>query len=381
MNTGSDSPTSEKLVYQARRSGAAIFNSCFSLVLAGVFAVGFLVLSGWAQNIMTYSLPGLSSQADTTTAQVVRILGLGSLVLAGFLLIFGILQLITALGSRVTLTDQRVTGKTGTNLLRRFNIPLENIAWVEYPNRILAKGPVTIHTRDGRETTLRNMAKAETFLGYLENAYPEGNRPTIRRETKWGQAFLLIIGLALIGFAIYFLLNDRQPAVEQPGSAANQQAVAVVETAIPLPTDQPTLEPTATKRPTTTPKPKPVEVDFASLGSYPVGTQVILVGRLGAMSNAFCDGETCSVVLKNIENTEDYISIFINLPPEGATPAPNQMKGLFEGFQQSDIRVRTDDGSYALIKYRIRVHGRICETTDGSPCITDITKIELVQAQ
>jgi hypothetical protein len=53
----------------------------------------------------------------------------------------------------------------------------------------------------------------------------------------------------------------------------------------------------------------------------------------------------------------------------------------YEGFQQSDIRVRTDDGGYALIKYRIRVHGRVCKTTDSSPCITDITRIELVQAQ
>jgi len=57
------------------------------------------------------------------------------------------------------------------------------------------------------------------------------------------------------------------------------------------------------------------------------------------------------------------------------------MEALFEGFQQSDIRVRMADGTYALVKYRIRVQGRICETTDGDPCITDITKIELVQAQ
>ena len=56
------------------------------------------------------------------------------------------------------------------------------------------------------------------------------------------------------------------------------------------------------------------------------------------------------------------------------------MKTLFEGFQKSDILVRTENGVYATIGYRVRLHGRVCHTTEGNACVSDITRIEIVPA-
>jgi len=81
-------------------------------------------------------------------------------------------------------------------------------------------------------------------------------------------------------------------------------------------------------------------------------------------------------LLKNPANPSQDITIFVKVGD-----LPNQMKALFEGYTKSDIQVRLDDGTYAVISYRIRVTGRICETTSGNPCISSIEKIELFQVQ
>jgi hypothetical protein len=55
------------------------------------------------------------------------------------------------------------------------------------------------------------------------------------------------------------------------------------------------------------------------------------------------------------------------------------MKALPDNYQKWDIRVRLNDGTYAFIGQRITVTGRICSTTDGDQCISDIFQIDLAQ--
>jgi hypothetical protein len=63
----------------------------------------------------------------------------------------------------------------------------------------------------------------------------------------------------------------------------------------------------------------------------------------------------------------------------GVEPVPNQMKALPNPYQKWDIRVRLNDGTYAFIGQRVTVTGRICSTTDGDTCISDIFNIELAK--
>jgi hypothetical protein len=55
------------------------------------------------------------------------------------------------------------------------------------------------------------------------------------------------------------------------------------------------------------------------------------------------------------------------------------MKPLPSSYRKSDIQVRTADGTYAAVGFRLRVTGEICRTTNDEICLTDISKIELVQ--
>jgi uncharacterized RDD family membrane protein YckC len=151
------------------------------------------------------------------------------------------------------------------------------------------------------------------------------------------------------------------PATSQPSSA-------------PIPTR--TLPPTPTERPLPTPTPMPVEVTFDTIGNYPIGSPVILVGRLVLMSKIRCRDNKCGLLLENPANTSQTITIFITAGDE-----PNQLKPVPETYTKGDIRVRLDDGSYALVGYRIRVTGSVCSTTSDEPCISDITKVELYQVK
>jgi len=188
--------------------------------------------------------------------------------------------------------------------------------------------------------------------------------------------FLLIMFTFL--FAIFSGMLFSPGGFKLPGgSSSSSQLAAAVATSTPWPsaTSRPTAtpRPTATSRPTATPR--PIEITFDNIGDYEVGTKVILVGRLAMFSSTICDDD-CGLLLENPANPSQKITIFVRVGD-----LPNQMKALFEGYTKSDIQVRLDDGTYAVVGYRIRVTGRICETTSGNPCISSIEKIELFQVQ
>jgi len=190
----------------------------------------------------------------------------------------------------------------------------------------------------------------------------------------WRLLAVIFISLALIGFlfALLFGVLGSSGGVNLP-DRSNQvvatEMVMVTNTALPSATPRPT----ATPRPSATPM--PVEVNFDSIGDHEVGSKVILVGRLAMFSSTYCDDE-CGLRLENPANTTQDVTIFVRVGDE-----PNQMKALFEGYTRSDIQVRLDDGTYAVVGYRVRVTGRVCETTSGEPCISSIEKVELFQVQ
>jgi hypothetical protein len=146
-------------------------------------------------------------------------------------------------------------------------------------------------------------------------------------------------------------------------------------TRTPFPTQTPTS--TITPRPTLTPTPAPVEVTFDSIGQYPVERLVILVGKIVNLGSTHCDKLTCGLLLRNPSNSSQTIPIFVNIPYGENTPAPSEMKPLHDNFSTYDIRLRTMDGEYVFVGQTIRITGRVCETTDGDVCISDIFRIEL----
>lgn len=87
----------------------------------------------------------------------------------------------------------------------------------------------------------------------------------------------------------------------------------------------------------------PMEINFDTIGSYPVRSQVILVGRLSMMSSTYCN-HTCGLLLENPADTTQKITIFVNVGD-----GPNQMKPLPDPYTKADIQVRLDDGTYAVI--------------------------------
>ena len=173
-----------------------------------------------------------------------------------------------------------------------------------------------------------------------------------------------LVGLCLLGF-LY----------------ARPKISALLATSTPRPTNTPSPLPTKTAtrtpRPSPTSTPLPVEVTFATIGDYPTGTRVSMTGVLVLFGKTSCRLE-CGLLLGEYANSTDAITIFVRVAQAGVEPAPNQMKALPENYGKWDIQVRLDDGNYALIGQRIKVTGRITETTSGNPAISDIMKIELV---
>jgi Bacterial PH domain len=369
----------EKLIYQPPRNWSSVMGAIFGLFFAVLLGAVWLVLSIWKFNIinLSHEIPGFAPYQNASQVQGIEIIRLGSLILGGLILISSLITLAMAIFTWATVTDHRIMGRTGRYLFRRFDIPFEKVAWINFPRGLFGKGSLTIYTKDGKTTTLWNLAKPEVFLGYIESQYTAETRPLVKRHSFAGlQTVGLILALVVIAVPVYLFYDYF---VKEKAQAP--AAMVIADEAVATSSQEVKLGVLPTTRPTATIRPQPIEVDFSSLGSYSIGTEVIMVGRLTAIRNTFCDTETCGLALENIENSAEYIMIRVDIPPEEATPAPNEMKSLFEGFNQSDIRVRTADGSYALVNYRIRVQGRICETTDGNPCITDITKIDLVQVK
>ncbi|MGZ9167248.1 MAG: hypothetical protein ACXW4U_18915, partial [Anaerolineales bacterium] len=137
---------------------------------------------------------------------------------------------------------------------------------------------------------------------------------------------------------------------------------------------QPTPTPTRTQTPASTPL--PVEVTFDTIGNYPAGHLVILVGRLVFMNNIECSLSECGLLLENPASPSQTITVFITVGVE-----PNQMKPLPDQYTKSDIQVQLNDGTFAVVGYRLRVTGKVCSSTSKEPCISDITKIELFQVK
>ena len=101
-----------------------------------------------------------------------------------------------------------------------------------------------------------------------------------------------------------------------------------------------------------------------------------MTGVLVLFSSTHCSYE-CGLLLAEYLDSPKKITIFVRVAEAGVEPVPNQMKALPESYGQWDIRVRLDNGDYALVGQRITVTGRITETTSGNPSISDISRIVL----
>ncbi len=198
-------------------------------------------------------------------------------------------------------------------------------------------------------------------------AKPYSPPPSVARPAKKSSSWVWILGILILLVCAYLLIETdlfRSSTLSLP-------TATLTATLTHTPTRTP--NPTPTKTPTRTPTPMPVEINFDTIGNYPLGSQVIFVGRLSMMSGTTCN-HTCGLLLENPANPTQKINIFVTVGDQ-----PSQMKPLPNSYTKSDIQVRLDDGTYAVVGFRIRVTGRICETTSGSPCISDIIKIELFQ--
>jgi uncharacterized RDD family membrane protein YckC len=205
-----------------------------------------------------------------------------------------------------------------------------------------------------------------------------------KRILLWRLLLVLIFVAAMLG-VIFITLNQFA------GKSPSQTPLVLLSTATPrtqtiiqltatteeidILEDTATIQPSSTPMPTQTSTSLPVEVDFDTLDNYAVGHPVILVGRLTFFSITTCN-DTCNLLLENPDNPSQIITIFV---PVG--DGNNQMKPLPDPFTNKDIQVRLDDGTLAVIGYRIRVTGRVCETPEGVSCISDISKFELFQVK
>jgi len=200
------------------------------------------------------------------------------------------------------------------------------------------------------------------------------NQPVRLMIAQTGEVLASSVLTANPGACPSLKVNILNPKLR--GSVTNGLIEKWVLRFLPSRTYTPTPAPTGTPAPTTTPL--PIEVSFDTIGNYPKGGLVYITGYLVLFSNIYCDSE-CGLLLAKSANSSNTITIFVRVAQPGVEPVPNQMKALPDLYEKWDVRVRLNDGTYAFIGQRIIVTGRICKTTDGDSCISDITKIELAQ--
>ncbi|MBN1137834.1 MAG: SH3 domain-containing protein [Anaerolineae bacterium] len=242
----------EKIIYRAPRNWSRLTGVVAATLLGLVLVAVYVLCSDWQPNTHEFGkeIPVLAGLSDALQVQLVDAGRLGALILGVLVLIISIPELVVLLGAKVTLTDRRILGRTGRFVSRRVDIPLDRIAWVDFPNHIVSKGPITIHMKGGEHTTLRFLAKPKILLGYLEAGHAADTKLVIQRRTTWGQLALMVMAIVALGILVAYAVGgfDGTSAVDsgrgsdgaptQPGEA---QPVAVVEAATPEPTSTPSL--------------------------------------------------------------------------------------------------------------------------------------------
>jgi hypothetical protein len=119
----------------------------------------------------------------------------------------------------------------------------------------------------------------------------------------------------------------------------------------PTPTPTLTPVPTATPRPTSTPL--PVNVDFSNVCSH-VGAPVIIQGRIGSLPMFMFCSRTCSLTLKDIGGSGKVLDFDI---VRGSLT--NQMEGLHDNYQDSDLIIHTNDGQIVGVGDLVVIQGLV----------------------
>ncbi|MCL4394525.1 MAG: hypothetical protein M1482_06950 [Chloroflexi bacterium] len=160
---------------------------------------------------------------------------------------------------------------------------------------------------------------------------------------------------------------------------SSSPTASIVPAAIAIQPPAPTLVPTRTATPRPTEAPTPLSPDYTSIQQLSRGTNVILAGYLSIPGGTYCQLGTCGLFLTDPSERSRQLTIFVDTPLAGHTPAPNEMFELADQYKESDLRVRTEDSNIVGSGALIRVRGRICNTTKGAVCISQINRIEQIK--
>jgi len=230
-------------------------------------------------------------------------------------------------------------------------------------------------TADGRRVKLNlplpSAQKREKLRDELEQFF----RVSIAEHTQWWRLAFALVALVICGVSILLVLTQTSAPLAPSGFVPPTRRPVIASPTPQKPTSTP--KPTPTRRPTVTPIPPPAAVDFNTIYQYSKGQRVTIQGYLDLPGSTYC-GDECGVFLEDPADRARQITIFISVPGEGSTPAPNQMDRLQDQYQAADFKVRTNDGSYVGEGTLVRVIGSICETTAGELCVSQIIKIEAV---
>lgn len=240
---------------------------------------------------------------------------------------------------------------------------------------------LTLVTRDGKwkrlTLPLHSLPNGETLRRELERFYQVG----FIEKVQWWRLVAGLAVLILLVPILIFAFSDLPPIpsnltlfggsgpTPRPGVTRSPAGAEVAAT----PTSRPT------SRSTRTPTPLPAVVDFDTLYEQAIWDKVVIIGYLDLPGGTLCDTD-CGVFLEDPRDRGDQISVFLDIPPEGGTPAPNQMARLPDPYLPSDFQVRLDDGSYIGEGALVKLTGWVCETTEGEICVSNIVRIELAEA-